>query len=104
MELRFKEEVEKTEGGERRFTQERVEVANGDYRRVFEAKEEPFEVTSDEWPMLKRTGLFEVIEEATPEQRQEGQRSEQQEGLQQTEQGDASGAVVRRPRQRAADK
>lgn len=37
-----------------------VEVANGDYRRVFRRAEQPFVVEDEHWPMLKRTGHFEA--------------------------------------------
>ena len=68
--------------------QQRVEVKNGDFRRVFEAKDQPFEVTDEVWSMLRRTGEFEIVKEATPAQQQEEQRQEEQrqEGQQQEQQ------------------
>ena len=38
---------------------DKVEVKNGDYRRVFERADQPFNVKDEVWPMLRRTGHFE---------------------------------------------
>ncbi len=41
-----------------------LEIANGEYRRQFDAKEQPFEVEPrEEAPMLLRTGHFEEVKE-----------------------------------------
>ena len=43
-----------------------VEVSNGDYRRVFKRAEQPFEVEETHWPLLRRTGHFELVKESAP--------------------------------------
>lgn len=56
---------------------DRVEVANGDYRKVFKRAEQPFEVTDVEWPLLMQTGHFEEAKAVKmlpppPQQQQNG--------------------------------
>lgn len=38
-------------------------VGAGEMRRTFERKKQPFEVSAEEWPVLERTGLFEIVPE-----------------------------------------
>ena len=64
MQVRFIEHVETDgQGGQRRGKQERVEVANGDYRRTFEGREKDVRHQAGSSPMLKRAGEFELVEE-----------------------------------------
>jgi hypothetical protein len=51
MEINFKKD----------FEGDRLEVANGDYRRTFERAAQPFKVEAHEWQMLRRTGAFERV-------------------------------------------
>jgi len=45
-----------------------LEIGNGEYRRVFNAKDQPFEVESDdEFQLLKGSGYFVVVPESKDE-------------------------------------
>jgi hypothetical protein len=43
-----------------------VEIGVGEYRRVFNASEQPFEVTDDVWAFVAPTGLFEAAKAKPP--------------------------------------
>lgn len=43
--------------------QQEVEVANGEFRETFRRAEQPFEVEDTVWPLLRRTGEFELVKE-----------------------------------------
>lgn len=72
MKVQFVEQVERDKKSKelRRYKQTRVEVVNGEYRRVFERTDEPFEATLEEWEILRATGEFEQFE-AEPKQQTE---------------------------------
>ena len=41
-----------------------LDFQNGEYRRSFDRKEQPFDVTDEEWLALQATGYFEPFKEA----------------------------------------
>lgn len=62
-----------------------LDFQNGEYRRSFERAKQPFEVTAEEWAILRRTGFFTQVEEAVPQQeaaRQQAEQGQQEEGPQ----------------------
>ena len=45
-----------------------LDFQNGEYKRRFERKDQPFEITAEEWQTLRRTSYFELVPEAKPTQ------------------------------------
>jgi hypothetical protein len=43
-----------------------LDFQNGEYRRRFNRAEQPFEVSKDEWPALRRSGYFQPYTEPPP--------------------------------------
>jgi hypothetical protein len=46
------------------FPSNSLDFQNGEYHRSFERKDQPFDVTDEEWKTLKRTGQFEPVQAA----------------------------------------
>jgi hypothetical protein len=68
-----KEKEEKSDLPKLRFRADQksptLAIGNGDYRRQFEAKDQPFEVESnDEFQLLKGSGYFVVVPESKEEE------------------------------------
>ena len=55
------------------FKSETLGFQNGEYSRNFKRSEQPFEVTTEEWPILQRTGYFEPVKETPPQQEEQSQ-------------------------------
>lgn len=65
MKLRIKEEI----------SSPTVDVGEGEYRRRFARTDEPFEVSEEEWALLRRKDLFELVVEAGAESSQDSDSS-----------------------------
>jgi len=54
---------------------QQVEIANGNYRRVFNRAEQPFDLTTEEWRVARRSQDLELVPEKLAAKLTDGQQS-----------------------------